>query len=129
MNARISRGRFLALAGAMLLPLAARAQPAADPPEGLMKKMMEAIRARSYDDFIIECDEGMRAALTKQMFDGVAGLMAASLQPGYKTPYLGKLQQKGHAIYLWKLVPATVKDETLIRMAIKDKRVSGFLLQ
>jgi hypothetical protein len=129
MNARISRGRFLTLAGLLLLPLSARAQ-VSDPPEGLMKKMMEAIRARSYDDFMIEVDETMRAALTKQQFDGVCGLMAASLQPGYKTTYLGKLQQKGHAIYLWKLVPATLKDdETLIRIAIKDKKVSGFLLQ
>jgi hypothetical protein len=128
MNPRISRGRFLTLAGLLLLPLSARAQTS-DPPEGLMKKMMEAIRARSYDDFMIECDEGMRAALSRQQFDGVAGLMAPSLQPGYKTTFLGKLQQKGHAIYLWKLVPATVKDETLIRIAIKDKKVAGFLLQ
>jgi hypothetical protein len=129
MNARITRGRFLTFAGLLLLPWAAHAQTSGDPPEGLVKKMMEAMRTRAYDDFMIECDDTMRAALSKQQFEGVAGLMAPSLQPGYKTTYLGKLKQKGHDVYLWKLQPATVKDETLIRVSIKDKKVSGFLLQ
>ena len=58
---------------------------------------------------MIECDDTMRAALTKQQFEGVAGLMAPSLQPGYKTTYLGKLKQKGHDVYLWKLQPAAAE--------------------
>jgi hypothetical protein len=129
MNVRISRGRFLTLAGALLLPAAALAQTGGDPPEGLMKKMMEAIRVKSYDDFMIECDATMRAALTKQQFEGVSALMAPSLAPGYKTTYLGKLRQQGHITYLWKLEPATLKEDTLISMSIKDKKVGGFYLK
>jgi hypothetical protein len=136
MYVRISRSRFLSLSAATFLSWmagasGARAQSAAgsDPPEGLMKKMMEAVKNHSYDDFMIECDAGMRAALTKQQFEGVASLMTTSLQPGYKTTYLGKLRRKGMVTHLWKLEPPTLKEDTLISMTLKDKKVAGFLLQ
>jgi hypothetical protein len=136
MHLRISRARFLSLSLALLLPSAAQAQTPAgnsgwsDPPDGLMKKMMEALKTKSYDDFMIECDDNMRAALTKQMFDGVSNMMAPNLQSGHKITYLGKLRQKGHLTYLWKLEPpGGGKDETLIRMTTKDRKVTGFWLQ
>jgi hypothetical protein len=137
MNLRVSRARFLAaataslavLSAAVLVPGTTRAQAPADPPEAVMKKMMEALRSKSHDAFLGDCDETMRAALSKEQFEGVASMMAPSLQPGYKTTYLGKLRQKGHDVHLWRLTPATVKDETLIRLSIKDKKVSGFFLQ
>jgi hypothetical protein len=137
MNVRISRSGFLSLGAAMLLSWTAGAPGAhaqgtagSDPPEALMKKMMEAVKNHSYDDFMIECDETMRAALTKQQFEGVSSLMTASLQPGHKTTYLGKLRRKGMVTYLWKLEPpATLKEDTLIHMTVKDKKVAGFFLQ
>ena len=137
MYVRISRSRFLSLSAAAFLSWVAgasgaRAQSGAgsDPPEGLMKKMMEAVKNNSYDDFMIECDEKMRAALTKQMFEGVASLMSTSLQLGHKITYLGKVRRaKGMVTYLWKLEPPTLKEDTLISMTLKDKKVAGFLLQ
>jgi hypothetical protein len=136
MYVRISRSRFLSLGAAALLSWItgasrAHAQSSAgsDPPEALMKKMMEAVKNNSYDDFMIECDQTMRSALSKQQFEGVASLMATSLQPGHKTTYLGKLRRKGMVTFLWKLEPPTLKEDTLISMTIKDKKVAGFFLQ
>ncbi len=139
MNVRINRARFLSLVGAMALVLgsgvvraqgaAVRAEGGGDAPEGLMKKLMEAVKKNAYEDFIIECDETVRAALTKQQFEGVSSMMSPSLQPGYKTTYLGKIRRKGLYTYLWKLDPGGNKDETLINMSIKDKKVAGFYLQ
>src|SRR6185436_10702107 len=109
MNVRINRSRFLSLCAAAILGLswsgAARGQVAADPPEALMKKMMESIKKGDYDDFMIECDDTMRAALTKQQFEGVSSMMTPSLQGAYKTTYLGKIRRKGAFTYLWKLDP------------------------
>ena len=135
MNARINRGRFLGFSLALVLGLSvaggARGQlgSAADPPEALMKKMMEAVKKTAYDDFMIECDDTMRGALTKQQFEGVSAMMAPSLQPGYKTTYLGKLRRKAATTYLWKLDPGSNRDETLINVTIKDRKVAGFFLQ
>jgi hypothetical protein len=127
----ISRTQFLSLSVAALLPwrAAAAQSTAADPPEPLMKKMLEAIKTRSYEDFLLDCDDKMRAALSKQMFEGVSNQLAPRLRQGYKTAYLGKIRQQGFVTYLWKLELADGKDEILARMSMKDGKVGGFLLQ
>jgi hypothetical protein len=137
MNVRINRGQFLSLGAAFLMALGAQSSAAlaqspagaSDAPDGLMKKLMEAVKENAYDDFMIECDDTMRAALTKQQFEGVSAMMAPSLQGSYKTTYLGKIRRKGLYTHLWKLDPGGGKDETLINISIKDKKVAGFFLQ
>jgi len=132
----MSRSRFLSLSAAAFLSWVAgssgaRAQGASgdDPPEGQMKKLMTAIKSNAYEDFTIECNETMRAALSKQQFEGLSSMMGPMLQPGHKTTYLGKLRRKGMMTYLWKLDPGGGKDEAVINMTIKDKKVAGFFVQ
>ena len=115
--------------GATLAPPLAQAQVTQDPPEKIMTMMMEATKNKSYPDFIAEVDDTFRAALTPQMFDGVAATLGPRLKAGYKTKYLGKLRQQGSAVYLWKLEFTDGKDEALVKMAVKDKKIAGFLLQ
>jgi hypothetical protein len=118
--------RLLALAALLLMPMVARA---ADPADGVMKKMMDALRSKNHEAFIADCDDTMRTALSKDQFDNVAAAMAANLQPGHKIVPLGKLRQKGHTVHLYRLEPPKGADDVLIRMSMKDKKVSGFFLQ
>jgi len=123
---------FMSLLTATGLAGAARttvAQVTQDPPEKVLSLMLEAVKKRSHDDFMAEGSDELRANLTKQMFEGVAGQMAPRLAKGYKTKYLTKLRKDDHAVHLWKLEIADGKDDVLVTMAIKDKKVAGIYLQ
>lgn len=120
---------FVAAAFITAAPPFAAADTQTEPPEPLMKQMLEATKNRSYDEFCTECNEKMRASLTKQMFEGVSGIMAPRLKQGYKPVYLGKLRQQGHIVYLWRLEFADGKDDHLVKLSMKDGKVGGILLQ
>ena len=109
--------------GTLSAPPLAQAEVTQDPPEKVMTMMIEAAKTKSYQDFIVEVDDGFRAALTPQMFEGVANQLSPRLRLGYKTKYLTKLRQQGNVVYLWKLEFTDGKDEALIKMAVKDKKI------
>jgi hypothetical protein len=132
---RMSRAAFvkaaLALLGGavtVLGPAAARAEVKGDPPEAAMKNLLESTKNRSYDAFLADADDGFRAGITKQMFDGVCGQVSARLRQGYKTIYLGKLRQGEVTTYLWRVEFNDRSDELLLRMEIKDAKIAGALL-
>jgi hypothetical protein len=135
-TSRVSRPAFVRAALALLVgavgalaPAAARAEVKGDPPEAAMKNMLEATKNRSFDAFMADADDGFRVGVTRQMFEGVAGQVGPRLRQGYKTVYLGKLRQAEGATYLWRVEFRDGKDELLMRMAIKDGKVAGALLQ
>jgi len=109
--------------------LRAAAAAAKDNPEAQMKKMVEALKNRSYEAFLEGTDDTMKAALTKQMFEGVCGQLSEPLGKGYRTTRLGQLKQLGSTVHLWKLEISGLEDQTLIKMSVKDGLVNGFLLQ
>ena len=136
MNTRSKRASLVlwlcSLTAALVCALAAPAgaDVTQDPPEDVMKKMLEATKAKSYDSFVAEADDAFRASLTKQMFDGASGVLGPRLAKGYKTSYLGKLHQQGHTVHLWKLELADRKDDdALIKMSVRAGKVSGYLVQ
>ena len=94
-----------------------------------MKKMLEAVKSGSYDAFLADASDTVRSSLSKQMFDGVAGIYGARLRQGYKAIYLGKLHQKGHVTHLWKLEYADGKDDDLFKVSLKDGKVGGVFFQ
>lgn len=125
------RRTFVACAAATLFALApalSRAQ-GQNEAEAVMKRMLEATKSRAFDDFLSECDDNFKASLTKQMFEGVSGMLAPRLKQGWKHIYLGKLRQQGATVYLWRLEFADGKDEHLLKLALKDGKVSGILVQ
>jgi hypothetical protein len=134
MTPRMTRARFLSAAlalglatpGLSSLTQAGPGAPAAA--ETTMKKMMEAVKTKSFDVFMANTDDGMRAALTKQQFEGVSNQLAPRMKQGYRTTYLSKLRQEGHDVHLWKLEMTDGKDDYLIKMALKDGKVAGFLI-
>jgi hypothetical protein len=100
-----------------------------EPVEATMKKMLGAIQSNSYDDFVAPGDAAFKSGLSKQMLDGVSTQMGPRLKQGYHATSLGKLNQQGYSVYLWKLEFNDRKDDYLVKMAVKDGKVGGFLLQ
>ena len=107
--------------------LAAPAAPAAA--ERVLAKMIEAVKAQSYDDFLTDADAKLKSQFSRQQFEGICGLYTAPLRKGYRLEYLGQLRQRGAFVYLWKVSVVDGQDESLIRLVIKDGKVSGIWVQ
>lgn len=100
-----------------------------DAPEATVQNVIKAVQDRSYEAFVRDADDKVKAALTKPMFDGVAGQLSPRLNKGFKRTYLTKLRKEGHVVHLWKLTFDDGKDDALVRMAMKDGKVAGIFFQ
>ena len=112
--------------------LLASACLAAGPEESarpVLDKLLKAVEANDYDSFVADGTAEVKAALTKQMLEGVSAQMAPRMKKGYEAKYLGELKQSGCKVYLWKLAYKDGGDDTLARLTLKDGKVAGFLLQ
>jgi len=65
---------------------------------------------------------------TKEMFRRAADSISACRQ-GYELEYLTSMNQQGSEVYLWKLVPRAGQNQFLVRLTLKDGKVSGFFFQ
>jgi len=97
--------------------------------ERVLVKMIEAVKAQSYDDFLTDADDHLKSNLSRQQFEGICGLYTAPLRKGYRLEYLGQLRQQGTYVYLWKITIVGGQDETLLRLVIKDGKAYGFTVQ
>ena len=141
MNERTHRSRWpLSLTlgpalGLALALLAFQARPAhaegaapADA-ERFVARMIDAVMAESYDAFLADADANMKTHLSRQQFEGLCGLYTQPLKKGYKLDYFGHLKQHGHVVHVWKISTNGAPDEALIRLAVKDGKVSGVWVQ
>jgi len=94
-----------------------------------LDKLLNAVEANDYDSFVADGTAEVKAALTKQMLEGVSAQMAPRMKQGYDASYLGELKQSGCQVYLWKLCYKDGGDDTLVRLTLKGGKVAGFLLQ
>ena len=91
--------------------------------------MIDAVKAESYDAFLADADANMKKQLSRQQFEGLCGLYTKPLKKGYTRTYFGQLMKKGMVVYLWKVAAVGAPEEVLIRMAVKDGKVAGVLVQ
>jgi hypothetical protein len=123
---------FLVPAFALFLsvPHLARAEAAA-PPEAakLLGRLIDAVKAESYDAFLADADANMKKQLSRQQFEGMCGMYTKPLKKGYTLDYFGRLKQRGAAIYFWKVAAADTPEEALIRLCVKDGKVCGVYVQ
>jgi hypothetical protein len=96
--------------------------------ETTMKGMLAAAQADSLPDFVAAGDPAFKAGMTKPMLDNVSQQLAPRLKQGYTTSFLGRLNQHGFTVYLWKLQFKDGKDDVLVTLAARDGRVGGFWL-
>lgn len=115
---------FWALSAAVCL--AAGPEDSARP---VLDKLLEAVVANDYDGFVADGTAEVKAAMTKQMLEGVSAQMAPRMKKGYDATYLGELKQSGCKVYLWKLAYKDGGDDILAKLSIKEGKVAGFLLQ
>ena len=97
--------------------------------ETTMKNMLAAIQANSLTDFVAGGDAAFQAGMTRPMLDGVSAEFAPRLKQGYTTTFLGRVNQKGYEVYLWKLEFKDGKDDRVVTMAVKDGKVGGLFLR
>jgi len=130
-NARRVLGVIASIVCAALLlsAIPAGAEEPTGPGRPLVVKLLKAIEVNDYDGFIAEGNDAVKAGLTKQMFEGVNGLMAPRMKKGYDYSYLGELKQAECQVYLWKLTFKDGGDDTLVKLVLKDGKVAGFWLQ
>jgi hypothetical protein len=137
----MNKRTFLALVPALALflsvplfvPNFARAEGAAPAEaEKLLLRLIEAVKAESYDAFLADADANMKKQLSRQQFEGLCGLYTKPLKQGYTLSYFGQLKQRGMAVYVWKVAAAGAPDEALVRLWLKDGKdgkVSGVVVQ
>ncbi len=113
---------------AVLLLVVGRAQAAVDQPtEAVFKNLITATIANSYDGFIADCDDAMKA-ITKTQVTSVSKQIEPRAKGGYDTEYLGDLKQRGYAVSLWRLRFKDGGDDILATLSMKDGKVGGFFL-
>ncbi|MFM8658293.1 MAG: hypothetical protein ACKOD5_14355 [Chthoniobacterales bacterium] len=66
---------------------------------------------------------------TKEMFRRAAETIAPACGKGYELEYLTSMNQQGSEVFLWKLVPRLGQSQFLVRLTLKDGKVSGFFFQ
>jgi hypothetical protein len=106
--------------------------PAAEPPEpgqATLDRLLRAVEQNDYDTFVAGATAQFKAALTRQMMEGVSAQLAPRMKRGFAAEYLGELKQSGARVLLWKLTFSDGGDDTLAKLALQDDQVAGFLLQ
>jgi hypothetical protein len=97
------------------------------PPEAqkILVRMIEAVKAESYDAFLADADATLKTHLSRQQFEGVCGLYAQQLKKGYSLDYFGHLKQRGYLVHIWKVTATGAQDDALIKLALKDGKAGG----
>ncbi|WP_414576719.1 hypothetical protein [Anabaena sp. CCY 9402-a] len=90
--------------------------------------LINAIEQNNYTQFISQGNAAFKEGITKQIFAQVHGQLAPRIKKGYSAVFLGKLNQQGYQVYLWKLIFKDGNDDVLARLSIKDGKVGGFWL-
>lgn len=131
MNAKQLMTVFLGAACVCLVLTAmpCRAGGAAEPGRAVLDKLLKAVEANDYDNFVSDGTDVFKAGITKQMLLGVSGQLASRMKKGYDCSYLGELKQQDSQVLLWKLTYKDGGDDTLAKLFLKDGKVAGFFLQ
>jgi hypothetical protein len=91
--------------------------------------LLAATEQNDYEAFLKDATAEVKAALTKQMLEGVSAQVAPHMKKGYEATYFGNLTQQGCEVHLWKLVYRDGHDDTLAKLVLKNGKVAGFWLQ
>ena len=106
-----------------------RLEGVASDPEAILRRMLAAVVANAYDDFVLTMSDGFKAGLTPARLAAVAQDIGPRLKRGYTAHALGKLTRGGHVAYLWKLELADGGDDLLVRLAVLDEQIAGFWIE
>jgi hypothetical protein len=97
--------------------------------EPTLQKMLGAIQTRSLAEFVEDGDSSFRAGMSQAMLDGVNTQFGPRLKQGYSVTFVGRLNQQGYTVYLWKLEFKDGGDDRLVTMAVKNRKIGLFVLR
>jgi hypothetical protein len=97
--------------------------------DATLNQMIEAIQSRSRDQFVEHGDAKFKNGFNEKMFGQLFQLLGQRLRQGYDATFLTTLRQEDYLVYIWKLSFKDNKDDYIIRMAIKDGIVRGFVIR
>lgn len=103
----------------------------------LCKTLLQTAIDGDYKGFRDECfregNSDMKLALAqagaRETFEQASATIAPLCREGYELQFLASMTQRGSEIFLWKLIPAAGQNQFLVRLAMKDGKVSGFFFQ
>jgi hypothetical protein len=97
--------------------------------EATLQKMLGAIQTKSLANFVEAGDASFRSGMSQAMLDGVNTQFGPRLKQGYSVTFVGRLNQQGYAVYLWKLEFKDGGDDRLVTMAVKNRKIGLFVLR
>jgi hypothetical protein len=132
MNVRVvaAVGVLAVLAAAPVSRVTAQVEqvlPAKDPADALMKRMLDALKADSYDLWVDTAPK--LRSMSKPAFEAFRARYGPMLLKGYKTTYLATLRKGELAVHLWKLEPAGATEDFEVRLSMRDGAVGALGIQ
>ena len=112
--------------------LAICASSFAQPPQLVQTQfdiMMRAVKDNVYASFVSAGNEEFKTSYVQESFDLLRDYIAARLAQGYEATYLGTVNMRGYAVFLWKLSYTDGGDESLVSLSANNGYVAGFLIQ
>jgi hypothetical protein len=94
-----------------------------------LDKLLKAVEANDYINFVADADDFFKAGVTKEKLDRASAQFSPRMKKGYQCSYLGELRQQGCRVMVWKLVFKDGGDDTLVKLALKDGKADGFWMQ
>jgi len=94
-----------------------------------LDRLLKAVEANDYEDFLVNSTDEVKAGLTKQMLEGVSGQLSPRMKKGYDCSFLGELKQQGCQVFLWKMTFKDGNDDILVTLVLKEDKVAGFWLK
>lgn len=121
--------RFAVLSvAAAVMAVSAHAEPN-QKTQTIFKNLLTAVVANDYNAFVAECDDNMKAVITRATLSNVSDQIAPRAKKGYDALYFGEMIKEGHHIHLWRLRFKDGGDDVLATLSIKDDVARGFYLK
>jgi hypothetical protein len=92
----------------------------------LLRELLEAIQAGSYDDFVAKGSAGFKAGANADRFRMASTEVGARLSNGYHASLLGSLRRGEAMIWLFRLEFADQGDDALVFLTMDRWQVAGF---
>jgi hypothetical protein len=116
--------------GALFLTLTAARPGVASPSapadsEVLFVRLLDAIKARSFDDFLGVGNAHFKSHVGREQFEWVCNNYTQRLRNGYNFEYLGHIRKRDATEQIWRLSTRDDEVETMLNLVMKDGKLEG----
>ncbi len=116
--------------GALFLTLTA-ARPALASPTApadaqvLLVRLLDAIKAQSFDDFLTDANAHFKSHASREQFQRICGHYTERLRTGYSIESLGHIRLRDATEQIWKLSVQNDEVESMLGLVVKDGKIDG----